>query len=88
MFQINVVTGNSSELDSSRVKLFDYEKHKDAILVIEHAELSDRNYYNCTTRNEATGFTKGYEAIPEQTYVRVKGKLMNKVENLFKFLFL
>lgn len=88
MFQINLVTGNASELDLTRVKLLDHEKHKDAILVIEKAELTDRNYYNCTATNRATDFTKGYEAIPEQTYIRVKGRLMNKVEMLFEFLIL
>lgn len=74
LFPINIAAiGNSSELDSSRVKLLDHDKQKDAILLIEHAELSDRNYYNCTAKNKATGFTKEYEAIPEQTYIRVKG---------------
>lgn len=58
----------------SRITLKDDEDHvKDAILIIEHAELTDRTWYNCTAKNEATEFG-GYDEDKEATYVRVKGK--------------
>lgn len=75
LFQIHFVTGNSTELNSTRVKLLDFEKQKDAILIIEHAELSDRNYYNCTAKNQASDLAQ-FEAVPQQTYVRVKGRII------------
>ncbi|XP_031628140.1 basigin [Contarinia nasturtii] len=61
----------------------DEENVKNAILIIEHAELEDRNNYTCTARNKAVGIklkdaqgvTKILTEESEHTFVRVKGKL-------------
>lgn len=67
--------GNNETLDRTRVTLKEDSDHvKDAILVIEHTVLEDRNMYNCTATNQATGHQK-YEAAEQGSYVRVKGKL-------------
>lgn len=65
--------GNNETLDLTRVTLKEDSDHiKDAILVIEHATLADRNMYNCTATNKATGHLD-YEAAEQGSYVRVKG---------------
>lgn len=67
--------GNNTNLNLSHITLKDDDDHvKDAILVIEHAELTDRTWYNCTAKNEATEYGN-FEEDKEATYVRVKGKL-------------
>lgn len=67
--------GGNDTLDSTRVTLKEDSDHvKDAILIIEHSNLGDRNWYNCTATNQATGQLK-YEAAASGSYVRVKGKL-------------
>lgn len=67
--------GNNTHINQSRITFKDDEEEvKNAILIIEHAELTDRTWYNCTVKNEATEFG-GFEEDTEFTYVRVKGKL-------------
>jgi len=69
--------GNNSTLNKTHVQLQDDEDNvKDAILIIEHAELSDRNTYSCTAHNNVTelGGDK-YRPPTKQINVRVKGKL-------------
>jgi len=67
--------GNNETLDLTRVTLKEDSDHiKDAILVIEHTNLLDRNMYNCTATNQATGHLD-YDAAEQGSYVRVKGKL-------------
>lgn len=52
----------------------DADNIEDAILVIEHAELSDRNVYNCSAENLATKYNSTRFPIAEDgAYVRVKG---------------
>lgn len=53
---------------------------KDAILIIENTVLSDRNMYNCTATNQATGH-KRYEAAEAGAYVRVKGNIDQIITN-------
>jgi len=69
--------GDNETLNRSRILLREDEDHvKDAILVIEHAELSDRNSYNCSATNLATIYGNGtYPPAEEGAYVRVKEKL-------------
>lgn len=72
-FYSQLQTGDREDFNRTHVTLEnDVDNIKDAILVIQHAELTDRNYYNCTARNIATGF-KGFEEATDGTYVRVKG---------------
>jgi len=73
--EITWTVGNNTSLNRSHITLKDDENNiKDAILIIEHAELTDRTWYNCTARNEATEFYKNKQS-KEGVYVRVKGKL-------------
>lgn len=72
MHFILLETGNKDDFNRTHVTLKNEDDVEDAILIIEHAELTDRNYYNCTARNLATGF-KGFEEDTDGTYVRVKG---------------
>jgi len=72
--------GDDENFNRTHVTLKDDSDNvKDAILIIEHAELTDRNWYNCTARNDATGFEykpgHKYEEDQDGSYVRVKGKL-------------
>lgn len=77
--KITWTIGEDDNFNRTHVTLKDdADNVKDAILVIEHAELTDRNWYNCTARNKATGLTLKGEELKEDvegTYVRVKGKL-------------
>ncbi|XP_055297725.1 basigin isoform X2 [Sitodiplosis mosellana] len=78
--EITWLIGNDANFNRSHVTLKDDEDNvKDAILIIKHAVLEDRNWYNCTARNQATGFQykpgHQYTEDKEGTYVRVKGKL-------------
>jgi preprotein translocase subunit SecG len=67
--------GNNESFDRTRVKLKkDADNVEDAILIIENTVLSDRNMYNCTATNQATGL-KHYVPAEQGAYVRVKGKL-------------
>lgn len=70
--------GDKEEINRTRINLQnDADNVKDAILIIDHAELGDRKHYNCTVTNEATGFEhKKGKYVPETagTFVRVKGK--------------
>lgn len=82
-FRLKMKTGNDPNFNRSHVTLKDDEDNvKDAILIIEHAVLEDRNWYNCTARNQATGFEykpgHKYQEDKEGTFVRVKGKTFNK----------
>lgn len=65
-------------MNGTRVQLSSKDNVEDALLTIEKAELSDRNFYNCTVTNEATGFVDSnghkYTMAEDATYVRVKGK--------------
>lgn len=68
-------TGDTDEFNKSHITLKkDSDNVEDAILVIEHAVLEDRNFYNCTARNKATELGK-YEQAEDGSYVRVKGML-------------
>lgn len=76
--------GNNETLDRTRVILKEDSDHvKDAILIIEHTVLSDRNMYNCTAINQATGH-KRYEAAEQGAYVRVKGNIDQWAQNVHK----
>lgn len=80
-------TGSDPNFNRTHVTLKnDNDNVQDAILVIEHTELTDRNWYNCTARNRATGFEfkpgHKYEEDKEGTYVRVKGKFFMIPTNL------
>lgn len=75
-----------NEVNLTRVILEkDADNIKDAILVIEHVELSDRNFYNCTARNDATGHSAHYVEATDGSYVRVKGKNI-VIKRSFKFI--
>lgn len=79
-------TGNNETLDRSRVTLKDDSDNvKDAILIIENTVLADRNVYNCSATNAATGY-KDYQAAEQGAYVRVKGNTMkpsNSIQHKF-----
>lgn len=75
MHFIPMEIGDKDDFNRTRVLLKNEDNVEDAILIIEHAELTDRNYYNCTARNLATGY-KGFEEATDGSYVRVKGKKM------------
>lgn len=69
------LTGDTDEFNKSHVTLKkDSDNVEDAILVIEHAVLSDRNFYNCTARNKATELGN-FKQAEDGSYVRVKGML-------------
>lgn len=83
-----MITGNNTNLDRGRITLKDDDEHvKDAILVIDHFELTDQTWYNCTAKNEATEFGR-YEEGRKTTYVQVKlpiGKLFVAMfQNLYR----
>lgn len=66
--------GDNQEVNRTRIILEkDADGVEDAILIIEHVQMSDRNMYNCTARNQATEYGHDYEPAMEGTYVRVKG---------------
>lgn len=68
-------TGDNQEINRTHITLErDADNIEDAILVIAHVQLTDRNFYNCTARNLATEHGR-YEEETEGTYVRVKGKI-------------
>lgn len=70
--------GGKEIFNRSHVVLSDDANHvKDAFLTIEHANITDSNVYNCTARNEATGF-KNYVEAKTGTNVTVKSKYSNK----------
>lgn len=76
MKYIYLIAGDNQEVNRSNIILAkDADGVEDAILIIEHVSMADRNFYNCTVRNRATEYGHGYEAGEEGTYVRVKGNL-------------
>lgn len=69
--------GDTDEFNKSHVTLSkDSDNVEDAILTIEQAQLSDRNFYNCTARNKATELGK-FEQAEDGAYVRVEGSKLN-----------
>lgn len=82
MRKIYQIVGGNTTIDLSHVTFEkDADGVEDAILIIEHVELSDRNFYNCTAQNKATEYGHGYEKAEEGTYVRVKGNMNMKFIN-------
>lgn len=82
-FYHNLNKGDDVNFNRTHVTLKDDSDNvKDAILVIEHTELTDRNWYNCTARNKATGFEYKpgfrFEEDKDGAYVRVKGNIFRK----------
>jgi len=70
--------GNSTQFNKTHV-LFspDSNNIENAILTIPHAEINDRNVYNCSATNLATQLSNGTYTSPEAgTFVRVRGKLV------------
>lgn len=68
------ISGNSTEFNRTHVTLSPDNDIKDAVLTIKNAELTDRNFYNCSATNLATQYSNGTFAVPEAgTFVRVKG---------------
>lgn len=68
-------TGGTDDFNRSHVILKpDEDDIEDAILIIEHAELTDRESYNCTATNPATDFNSTvFKPATDGAYVRVKG---------------
>lgn len=67
--------GGDEDFNRTHVTLErDAENIEDAILTIEHVELTDRNTYKCIASNEATDFNDNYKPAEDEAYVRVKGR--------------
>lgn len=84
IFYWNGKIGGRDDFNRTHVTFKDDEdKVQDAILIIEHAELTDRNTYNCTATNRASGkeiknaqgvvIGKYEESAQDGSFVRVKG---------------
>lgn len=75
---IDLIAGGTDAFNRSHVILKpDEDNIEDAILVIEHAVLEDRESYNCTATNPATNFNSTiYPPATDSSYVRVKGMLL------------
>lgn len=72
--QIQFSIGVTGEFNKSHVALSkDSDKVEDAILTIEHAQLSDRNLYHCSAKNKATESGK-FKQAEDGAYIRVEGK--------------
>lgn len=80
-FWFDLVAGGTDAFNRSHVTLKpDEDNIEDAILVIEHAVLEDRESYNCTATNPATNFNSTiYPPATDSSYVRVKGILSTMV---------
>lgn len=69
--------GGKEDFNRSHVVLSDDVNHvKNAVLTIEHVNITDSNVYNCTARNEATDF-KNYVEAKMGTTVTVTSKYSN-----------